>query len=101
MPFGDRTGPMGMGAMTGRRAGYCTGNAYMGRASSFGGRGMGRGVGRGHGMGRGMGRYYCHTDTPYTLSKEEENKLLKDEISYAEKGIENMKKRLSELESDD
>jgi hypothetical protein len=25
MPFGDRTGPRGMGPMTGRRAGYCAG----------------------------------------------------------------------------
>ena len=25
MPFGDGTGPMGMGPMTGRSAGYCAG----------------------------------------------------------------------------
>lgn len=26
MPRGDRTGPLGQGAMSGRRAGYCSGN---------------------------------------------------------------------------
>ena len=62
---------------------------------------MGKGYGRGHGMGRGMNRFYGYSEIPYTLSKEDENRLLKDEIGYAEKGIENMKKRLSELESDD
>jgi len=31
MPRGDQTGPMGMGAMTGRGAGYCGGSAIGGR----------------------------------------------------------------------
>lgn len=30
MPRGDRMGPAGMGPMTGRAAGYCTGNAMAG-----------------------------------------------------------------------
>ncbi|GAG62874.1 unnamed protein product [marine sediment metagenome] len=30
MPGGDRTGPMGMGPMTGRAAGYCAGFASPG-----------------------------------------------------------------------
>ena len=51
MPGGDRTGPAGMGPMTGRAAGYCTGNSYPGFASphppGFSGR---RGFSR---MGRG------------------------------------------------
>lgn len=38
MPGGDRTGPMGMGAMTGRAAGYCGG---FGRGPGFGGGGRG------------------------------------------------------------
>ena len=49
MPFGDRTGPLGQGPMTGRGRGYCTGNATPGRFNAGPGRGMGRG-GRG---GRG------------------------------------------------
>ena len=62
MPRGDRTGPAGMGPMTGRAAGYCTGNPYPGFANpypqGFSGR---RGFSRmGMGMGRGRGRGYRH-----------------------------------------
>ena len=67
MPFGDGTGPRGLGPMTGRGAGYCAGYGQPGFASpmarrgwyGFGmGRGWGRGMGRGwgRGMGRGGGR---------------------------------------------
>jgi len=56
MPGGDRTGPMGMGPMTGRAAGYCAGAAAPGFVSAPGGRqvrgGGGGGAGRGGG-GRG------------------------------------------------
>jgi len=84
MPFGDGTGPAGMGPMTGRAAGFCAGypvpgymNAAVGRAGFYGagapavgpysaGYGMpyggrvnpwlGRGSGFGRGGGRGFGR---------------------------------------------
>lgn len=46
MPFGDRTGPLGQGPMTGRGRGYCSGNATPGRFNAGPGRGMGR-AGRG------------------------------------------------------
>ena len=67
MPFGDGTGPRGMGPMTGRGAGYCAGFGQPGFASPIpGGRwfGFGSGWGRpygypyvgcGHGMGMGRG----------------------------------------------
>ena len=58
MPFGDGTGPRGMGAMTGRGAGFCTGFGRTGFAvPSFmrGWFGGGRGFGRGNGRGRGRG----------------------------------------------
>jgi len=51
MPSGDGTGPMSMGPMTGRGAGYCAGYAVPG----FVNRGPGRGFGGG-GRGRGRGR---------------------------------------------
>ena len=51
MPGGDRTGPMGQGPMTGRRAGYCGGSAVPGYASGGFGRG-GAGRGRGGQFGR-------------------------------------------------
>ncbi len=50
MPRGDRTGPMGMGSMTGRGAGFCAGYGVPGTANSFVGRGAGVGYGRGGGM---------------------------------------------------
>jgi hypothetical protein len=67
MPGGDGTGPLGMGPMTGRAAGYCAGypapgfmNPYVGW-----GRGFGRGLGRGRGFwGRGRGRGFYLTGLP-------------------------------------
>jgi len=77
MPFGDRTGPAGLGPMTGRVAGFCAGypvpgymNPAVGRAGfygagyvmPYGGWGnawlrRGFGFGRGFGRGRGRGRF--------------------------------------------
>ena len=73
MPYGDGTGPMGYGPMTGRAAGYCVGynvpgyiNPTPGSRPGIWGRGFwpgygfrpvrGRGGGRGRGRGRGGGR---------------------------------------------
>jgi hypothetical protein len=52
MPGGDGTGPMGMGAMTGRRMGYCAGYAAPGSVNAWPA-GFGRGAGIGFGRGRG------------------------------------------------
>jgi len=38
MPGGDGTGPMGMGPMTGRAAGYCAGYPVPGFMNAYGGR---------------------------------------------------------------
>jgi hypothetical protein len=38
MPRGDRTGPAGMGPMTGRAAGYCAGYPAPGFMNPYGGR---------------------------------------------------------------
>ncbi len=58
MPGGDGTGPLGMGPMTGRAAGFCAGDGTPGFANPIAGRGRGRssGGGRGFGRGRGYGR---------------------------------------------
>ena len=57
MPGGDGSGPMGMGPMTGRAAGFCAGYGVPGYMNAYGRGGMGRGMGmgRGRGWGRGMG----------------------------------------------
>jgi hypothetical protein len=52
MPFGDGTGPRGVGPMTGRRAGYCTGFGRLGFANPIPGRGR---FGLGHGWSRAYG----------------------------------------------
>ena len=54
MPRGDRTGPRGMGPLTGRRAGYCAGYDQPGYANP------GPGYGYGYGMGGGRGRGWHH-----------------------------------------
>jgi hypothetical protein len=62
MPRRDGTGPMGMGAMTGRGLGVCTGvNA------PIYGRGFGRGLGLGFGRGFGFG---ANANYNQTASKE-------------------------------
>jgi hypothetical protein len=56
MPRGDGTGPMGMGGMTGRGAGYCAGFGAQGRENTARGRGLGIGFLGGHGYrNRGFG----------------------------------------------
>lgn len=64
MPRRDGTGPMGMGAMTGRGLGACSGvnapvyGGWRGRGCGRGfGCGSGRGQGMGFGRGFGLGRY--------------------------------------------
>ncbi len=52
MPFGDRTGPAGLGPMTGRGAGFCGGSGVPGSVNPAFGRGFG---GRGRGGGRAFG----------------------------------------------
>jgi hypothetical protein len=98
MPGGDRTGPIGLGPLTGRRMGYCTSN--YGRSSfGFGFRGGFRGAyGYGRGYGRGFGRDYGNfytEDIPVTSEKtalENDIKNLKEQLSFLEN-------RLSDIES--
>lgn len=60
MPGGDGTGPNGLGPMTGRAAGFCSGNGIPGYANYSYGRGF-RALGRGRGGGgRGFrNRFYA------------------------------------------
>jgi len=53
MSHGDGTGPVGMGPMTGRAAGYCAGYQAPGCANPAGGRGF-WGCGRGRGRRNGL-----------------------------------------------
>ena len=51
MPYGDGTGPGGMGPMTGRGGGFCKGAGVPGFINFI------RGIGRGQGMVSGRGFY--------------------------------------------
>ncbi|HHX20000.1 MAG TPA: DUF5320 domain-containing protein [Clostridiaceae bacterium] len=53
MPRRDKTGPMGLGSMTGRGLGSCSGKEAEERETGLG---MGRGLGRGRRFGRRFGR---------------------------------------------
>ncbi len=59
MPGRDRTGPNGLGSMTGRRMGFCADNSnlnYSDRGLGYGrGNRCGLGFGRGYGLGSRFG----------------------------------------------
>jgi len=118
MPWGDGTGPAGLGPMTGRAAGYCAGYSVPGYANPYG-RGLGRGGGRGwgRGMGRGWGWGYAPygyappvapwgppgTVAPWGQSptREQETEFLKDQQDLLKKQIEDIDKRLQELAAEE
>jgi len=108
MPGGDGTGPMGMGAMTGRGAGYCAGSPDIipGR-----GLGLGRGLRRGRGfIGNGPGftrlqgnayrgaRYYQGPNLE-GVTPEQEAGALKRQAKFMQDEITAINKRVNELES--
>ncbi len=113
MPAGDRTGPMGMGSMTGRRAGFCTGNNAPGYANNFApGPGFGRrGGGRGRrnmywatgmtGWQRGYNNPYWNE--PYAAPAPEVNEgqnleALKNQAKYFEGALNEINERIKKLE---
>lgn len=118
MPRGDRTGPAGMGQMTGRAAGYCAGYGVPGFANAIPGQGYGMGYGRGLGLGfrggRGGGRggrwgvpyagygYATPVAAPYGAAptREQEVDALQGQAKYFEDALADIKKRLSELETE-
>ncbi len=88
MPRGDGTGPMGMGAMTGRGAGYCSGNGAPGFAN-YSGR-----LGRGLGAGRGNRRMFFATEVPGVLRNPVNNGQIYDEKTVLENQEGNLEAQL-------
>ena len=110
MPGGDRTGPMGMGPMTGRAAGFCAGNRAPGYMNVGGGRGFGMGSGcgfGGHGGGRGRRNMFQATGlpgwarggVPVMSAPAQELAVLKQQAEYLGTALENIRKRVQEIES--
>lgn len=124
MPGGDRTGPAGMGPMTGRAAGYCAGYqvpGFMNPVPGGGFWGWGRGGGRGwrnqyyatgltgwQRAGYGLPAFgspqaypppYAFPTTAASINKEQELDMLKGQAEYFEDALEGIKKRIGELET--
>jgi len=109
MPRGDRTGPDGMGQMTGRGLGYCAGYDSPGftRGIPRGGAGYGRGFGRGYGRGfrGGLGynqRGFYPDQYPIypqqgNYSNVSEKTLVENEIKIIGEQLKALETRLAEL----
>ncbi len=115
MPRGDRTGPIGQGAMTGRAMGFCNGYDTPGFTKGFGqgaarGGGMGRrgggfGRGRGFGFGRGAGTPVDvpAENTPWMgvgMSRKDEAKMLKAQAENLKDSLKTIENRLKEMENE-
>jgi len=107
MPWGDGTGPLGLGPMTGRGLGYCAGYATPGFMNPGFGRGFARGFARGFGRGfrfRRFWRFFAPVFFPQVplaypepLSKEEQKRILEEEKRELEAELAEINKRLEEL----
>lgn len=119
MPGGDRTGPAGMGPMTGRGAGYCAGYDVPGTMNAVPGGGRGMAWGRGGGFGRGLGLGFrggrrwagpcgrpaapAAAPAPYAAytagpSKQQELDMLKEQADFMQNNLESVRERIRELE---
>ena len=126
MPGGDGTGPLGLGPMTGRAAGYCAGYSVPGYMNPIPGRGrgwfgFGRGWGRGFGWfgrGRGWRHWYWTTGLPGwarvayghpafggwiypyygpNMTPEEEMDMLRNHAESLRQGLNDIQNRISTL----
>jgi len=115
MPGFDRTGPAGMGPMTGWGRGRCNPSGSYeprGRRGFFGpgyGRGRGRGWCRGATGMPGWGRMYppprgdyygpWEPDCGPSYSQEDELAVLKEEAAWLKEALHAIEQRLSEIET--
>ena len=109
MPGRDKTGPEGMGPMTGRQMGDCSSNEQsenssgtVGMNRNFGGRfgaggGFGRGAGGGTGGGRrGRGFRFSNREAVSTVAQEpqqDEIRTLQERVLALEKQLAEAKKK--------
>jgi hypothetical protein len=100
MPYGDGTGPMGYGPMTGRGMGYCAGSGVPGYANPVPGRSF---WGRGRG-GRGFRRwawnpwmYVPYPGYAYPPMPEQELDILKGQAENLQATLDNLNARIEEL----
>jgi len=108
MPFGNRKGPSGLGPMTGRAAGHCSGNPAPGYMNAPARRLLRRGA---PGRGRGFGlRFRWRADPteadgqsgPLTPAAQREEPLdsLKAQAGHLQKALDDVQRRIDNLETD-
>ncbi len=110
MPGLNRTGPMGNGPMTGGGRGLCNSTNQAGTVPAYGG-GYGAGFGRGMGFSRGfranrggMGRRWegmensLQNQPVYNITASDELNALKSEATSIKSTLENINKKITELE---
>ena len=98
MPRGDRTGPMGMGPMTGRGMGCCAAGATSAGYPNTG-----------FGMGRGRRRMFHKTglpgwaryDSQGTMPDADEKEILQNQAGFLEKQLREVRERLKSYEKDE
>jgi len=98
MPWGDGTGPLGQGPMTGRRMGYCAGYGVPGYMNP--GFGFGRGFGRGFRFRRFRRVIPVQSEQiqyPQPLTKEEQIKILEEEKKAIQEELKAIEERIKEL----
>jgi len=95
MPGGDRTGPLGLGPMTGRGLGWCAGYPVAGR-------GFGRGFGRGYfgrGLARGWRHGFAYAAPVAPPTREQQVEWLKAQAAGLEAELQAVREQLDRLES--
>ena len=108
MPFGNRKGPWGLGPMTGRAAGYCSGNDAPGYLNTIGGRLFRR---RAQGGGRGQGFRFGRQSNlpegeemanPFTTpaTREEQLATLKGRAGQIQRALESIQSHINDLEAE-
>jgi hypothetical protein len=114
MPGGDRTGPMGMGPVTGRAAGYCAGYGVPGYMNPVAGRGLGLGWGRGwrhwtYATGLPGWARFGYAPAwgappvygPSLLTGEQQAEALKTQAEWLNEQLEALNQRIAELEGEE
>ncbi len=119
MPRGDRTGPMGLGPMTGRAAGYCAGYPVPGYMNPIPGFGRGWWCRGWFGGGRGWRHWFLATGLPgwvrakiglpawgglvapwysQELTPKQEAEILKEQAKAIQEELKSIQERISTLE---
>ncbi len=117
MPAGDGTGPLGMGPMTGRAAGYCGGYDAPGYANPGPSRSYGRGGWASGGRGGGWphrhwtyvtgapawGAPLAWSYRPYAPppSRDQETEALRQQAEWLKQQLDDIGQRLADLEGEE